>query len=171
MPYQYGQPTMSGYYDPQGYPLPTWSNVNGAIQPGATDRRGQGVYTDESPQQRRDGTNPDRPIGTTTPRDLSRPAGSQPMPQSQSAAEAPATIIVSLPANARLMVDGQPTQATSSDRTFVSPPLPPGKTFQYSFKAELDQNGKKVTTTRNVDVRAGETSRVALDFSDRGAQD
>jgi uncharacterized protein (TIGR03000 family) len=93
------------------------------------------------------------------------------MPESQTSAEAPATIIVTLPAEARLTIDGQATQATSSDRTFVSPPLQQGKSYQYTLKGELDRNGQKVTTSRDVEVRAGQVSRVALQFPAPGSQE
>lgn len=79
-----------------------------------------------------------------------------------------ATIVVNLPANARLTVDGQPTAQTSSTRTFVTPPLQPGRDFHYTFRAELNQEGRPVTATKEVTVRAGEETRVRLDPSDAG---
>jgi uncharacterized protein (TIGR03000 family) len=85
-------------------------------------------------------------------------------PQSQASFEAPATIVVSLPAEARLMIEGEETRSTSGDRTFVSPPLQPGKTYYYSLKAEVERNGKKETASQNVEVRAGQESRVTLQF-------
>jgi uncharacterized protein (TIGR03000 family) len=159
--YQYGQPVMSGYYDPRSGTLPTWSDVDKntvrPITPG--DRKGEGVYTDE-PAKQPDRVSPGASGGTTTPRDPNRPTGTPPMPKQQSAADAPATIIVDLPANARLTVDGQITQSTSSRRTFVSPPLKQGVTYQYSLEAKLDGN---VTTIRAIDVRAGQVSRITMD--------
>jgi uncharacterized protein (TIGR03000 family) len=86
------------------------------------------------------------------------------MPQPRSPGEAAATIAVSLPADARLTIGGEKTQSTSGDRTFVSPPLQPGKTYYYSLNAEMDRDGKTVTASQNVEVRAGETSRVTLQF-------
>jgi uncharacterized protein (TIGR03000 family) len=75
-----------------------------------------------------------------------------------------AALVVHLPANAKLTVDNTPTNATSDTRRFVTPPLERGATYRYVLKAELDRNGQKATASRNVEVRAGETSDVYLDF-------
>jgi uncharacterized protein (TIGR03000 family) len=76
----------------------------------------------------------------------------------------PATIVVSLPADARLSVDDVPTTSTSANRVFVSPPLPPGRDYHYALKAEVVRDGQPLTVTRQVRARAGETSRVTLAF-------
>jgi uncharacterized protein (TIGR03000 family) len=75
---------------------------------------------------------------------------------------APATIQVSLPADAKLLVDDAPTASTSASRSFVSPPLQPGKEFYYTLKAVAVREGKTVTETKVVQVKAGATSRVTL---------
>jgi uncharacterized protein (TIGR03000 family) len=75
-----------------------------------------------------------------------------------------ATIIVHLPAAANLTIDGAPTQSRSDVRTFVSPPLDAGKTYHYNLRAEMDRNGEKVHASQNVQVRAGKTSEVYLEF-------
>lgn len=81
---------------------------------------------------------------------------------------APATIIVNLPAEARLTVDGQPTTSTSSRRIFMSPPLANGSEYYYTINAEIMRNGQPVTVTRRVPVTAGRETRISLDF-DRDA--
>jgi uncharacterized protein (TIGR03000 family) len=134
MPYSSGQPYVSGYYDPRSGTVQTWSNV--------TDSTGQPVTSPSS--------------GAS--------AGTLPMPITRSIGEAPATIQVSLPADASLSIGGEKTQSTSGDRTFVSPPLQPGKTYFYTLKAEMDRKGEKVTASQDVEVRAGEVSRVSLQF-------
>src|SRR5262245_14919094 len=78
-------------------------------------------------------------------------------------AMAPATLIVSVPANARLLIDDQPTNMTSSQRVFVSPPLERGYDYVYNLKATLPGNGEPASTTRRITVRAGQTVRVNLD--------
>jgi len=74
----------------------------------------------------------------------------------------PATIIVSLPADATLLVDDSPTTSTSSRRVFVSPSLSPGKTYHYTLRAEAQRDGKPVRVEERVAVRAGEESKVKL---------
>lgn len=75
-----------------------------------------------------------------------------------------ATIVVSLPADARLTVDDVVTQSTSATRTFVSPALESGKDFHYTLKAEIVRDGKTYTAIRRVAVRAGEETKVSLDI-------
>jgi uncharacterized protein (TIGR03000 family) len=76
-----------------------------------------------------------------------------------------AIIRVHLPADAALLVDGKRTTSASDLRQFVSPPLDPNKDYHYTFKAETNRDGKMLTTTRRVDVRAGRTEEVYLNFS------
>jgi uncharacterized protein (TIGR03000 family) len=82
-----------------------------------------------------------------------------------SGSDAPATILVRLPADAKLTVDGSATQSTDSLRTFRSPPLQAGKDYKYTLRAEVMRDGKTVERTRDVNVRAGQTSEVNFDFA------
>jgi len=79
---------------------------------------------------------------------------------------APATIEVSLPADAKLTIDDAPTASTTASRSFRSPPLEPGKTFYYTLKAEVVRDGKTLTKEQRVQVRAGQATPVTIDFSD-----
>jgi uncharacterized protein (TIGR03000 family) len=81
-----------------------------------------------------------------------------------SATEAPVTLIVSLPADAKLTIDGNATTSTSAQRTFVSPALKMGQDYSYTLKAEVVRNGQTQAVTQQVKVRAGEETRVALDI-------
>ncbi len=75
------------------------------------------------------------------------------------------TIVVHLPADATLIVDGKRTKSTSATRRFVSPPLEEDKGYHYIFKAERKRDGETITTTQRVEVRAGETRQVYLKFA------
>jgi uncharacterized protein (TIGR03000 family) len=75
-----------------------------------------------------------------------------------------ATIRVHLPADAILYVDGKLTSSSSNMRQFVSPPLDADKDYHYSMKATVNRDGETLTTTRRVDVRAGRTEEVYLNF-------
>jgi uncharacterized protein (TIGR03000 family) len=79
--------------------------------------------------------------------------------------DAPAVIQVTLPADARLTVDGYLTTSTSSNRTFVTPALPVGETFQYTLRAEVIRDGRTVVETQVVTVRGGEETSVPFNFS------
>ena len=98
--------------------------------------------------------------------------GTKPMPKSEpvkdpkkASINVPATIVVSLPADARLFVDGTPTTSTSDRRTLVTPGLETGSTFVYEVRAEIVQEGRTVAQTQQVSVRGGETTAVQFNFS------
>lgn len=80
------------------------------------------------------------------------------------AAPAPATIIVSLPADAKLKFDETVTESTSALRVFTSPALEPGKTYSYTLTAEIVRDGQLRSVREEVTVRAGAETRVTLSF-------
>ncbi len=96
------------------------------------------------------------------------PPAPKPMPmeteKKKTAAPSPATIVVTLPADAKLAIDDYATNSTSGRRTFVSPALEPGKNYVYTLKAEVVRDNKPVTITREARVRAGETTTVSIDL-------
>ncbi len=75
---------------------------------------------------------------------------------------APATLVVELPAEAKLLIDNQPTTSTGDSRVFVSPVLNPGKEYHYTLKAEIVRDGKPVQVEQVIAVRAGDTTPVSL---------
>jgi uncharacterized protein (TIGR03000 family) len=75
---------------------------------------------------------------------------------------APATVVVSLPADATLKVDGVTTQSTTELRTFATPVLPVGQAYHYTLTAAVVRDGQTLTATQQVTVQAGVTSRVEL---------
>jgi uncharacterized protein (TIGR03000 family) len=77
---------------------------------------------------------------------------------------APATIVVSLPADASLRVDDYTTVSKSATRVFVSPKLDAGKEYCYTLTGEIQRDGKPVVATKQINVRAGEETRVVLEF-------
>src|SRR5437588_218903 len=61
--------------------------------------------------------------------------------------KAPATIVVNLPAGARLKVNNVPAgrPASSTSRKLVSPPLERGKDYHYTLKVEIVRDGRTLT--------------------------
>jgi uncharacterized protein (TIGR03000 family) len=80
------------------------------------------------------------------------------------AAEASATVIVSLPEDAKLSVDSNPTTSQGPVREFATPALPTGVDFSYTFTATVVRGGKEMKVERKVGVRAGEVTRLSLDI-------
>jgi len=74
-----------------------------------------------------------------------------------------ATVIVQLPAEASLYVDGQLSKLTSDNRTLISPVLQTGQDYVYTLKAEVMRDGKPVTASKEILVRAGGTTRVRFE--------
>jgi uncharacterized protein (TIGR03000 family) len=72
---------------------------------------------------------------------------------------------VTLPADARLMVGDHLTTSTSSERRFITPPIPSGSEGYYTLKAEIVRNGQTITAVQRVAVRAGQETPVTFDFA------
>jgi uncharacterized protein (TIGR03000 family) len=85
-------------------------------------------------------------------------------PPEESLGPARATLVVRLPAEARLTINDAATQQASGTRTFMSPPLRRGEDYHYTLKAELMRGERTLTATRRVAVRAGEEKEVTLTF-------
>jgi uncharacterized protein (TIGR03000 family) len=79
-----------------------------------------------------------------------------------------ATLIVSLPEDATLTIDGEETTSTSAQRVFVTPALEEGKEYEYTLKAKVQRDGKVEIATAKVTFRAGETKPVELKVSAQG---
>jgi uncharacterized protein (TIGR03000 family) len=82
-----------------------------------------------------------------------------------------ATLIVHLPEDASLSIDGEQTQQRSATRTFTSPPLESGKTYTYKLRAEINRDGHFIRDTKTVEVRAGQRTDVTMKFSDTSPSD
>ncbi len=95
--------------------------------------------------------------------------GSGDMGMAMASTEAPATIVVTLPNDARLTIDGTPTSSLSDRRVFVSPSLPMGRDYHYTLTAKVTRDGRPVTIEKKVTVRAGEQTQVTLDVPSRVA--
>lgn len=80
---------------------------------------------------------------------------------------APATLVVSVPAGARLSIGGEATTSTATQRVFVSPALNFGRDYQYTVQAEFQKDGKTVKLSKEVAVKAGEETRIS--FADESA--
>lgn len=76
-----------------------------------------------------------------------------------------ATVVVTLPASAKLTINGWTSKNTSETRRFRSPPLEKGRDYYYTVRAEMVRDGQTITQTREVAVRAGQETRVPLDFA------
>jgi uncharacterized protein (TIGR03000 family) len=96
--------------------------------------------------------------------DKDRPKGEKldaPKQKDGEQVSAPAMIVVTLPAAAKLTIDGYVSKQTTSERRLQTVPIQPGQEFTYEFVAEL--NGAR--QTQSVTVRGGQTAPVNFNFS------
>jgi uncharacterized protein (TIGR03000 family) len=96
-----------------------------------------------------------------------KPGGGKPVKPEETAAPAPAHVVIKLPQDARLFVDDQPCPLTSATRAFDTPALEPGRVYYYTLRAEVTRDGRPVTDSKRVTLRAGEES--VVEFGDMGA--
>jgi uncharacterized protein (TIGR03000 family) len=75
---------------------------------------------------------------------------------------APATVVVTVPADAKLIVDGHATSLSDEVRTFTTPELKVGEEYVYTFEATVERDGQILIATEEVAVRAGEATKVTL---------
>jgi len=72
----------------------------------------------------------------------------------------PATIVVRVPADAKVWFDDTLTQSTGESRSFGTPPLNAGSVFHYTIRAQWNDKGQMVDRSQQVDVMGGRTSLV-----------
>jgi uncharacterized protein (TIGR03000 family) len=77
-------------------------------------------------------------------------------------AVAAAHITVAVPADATLWIQGRPTRQTGPRRSFVSPPLVSGTTYQYVLTVRWTESDRPVEQTVELAVRAGDRQSVLV---------
>jgi len=87
-----------------------------------------------------------------------------PKPTTMLDRSAPATLVINLPADAKLSIDDAVTTSQTGTRVFSTPALETGKEFYYTVKGELLRDGRTITTSERVKVQAGQQTRVTLEF-------
>lgn len=70
-----------------------------------------------------------------------------------------AKVIFDMPEGANLFVENQPIKGTATSRSYTTPTLVPGQTYFYTVRVEAVKDGKPVSETRRVIVRAGDVVR------------
>jgi uncharacterized protein (TIGR03000 family) len=71
-------------------------------------------------------------------------------------------VSIALPADAKLLFNGVAATGSGAVRTFKTPPLEAGRSYQYQLTAEVTRDGRVERATGTVTVRAGETASVTL---------
>lgn len=71
-------------------------------------------------------------------------------------------IDINLPADAELYIQGIKMQQTGTVRRFTSPVLDPTRHFTYEIRAVWKENGREVSASRKLGVRAGDQQTITL---------
>jgi uncharacterized protein (TIGR03000 family) len=78
-----------------------------------------------------------------------------------------ALIVVTMPPDGKLFANGQPIEGAGSVRVFQTPPLEPGKEYDYEVQISLERGGRKYEPKEvTKKFRAGE--RVNVEFGEPG---
>lgn len=81
-----------------------------------------------------------------------------------------AMFVVSVPADAKVTIDGQSTVSTTATRYFQTPTLTAGKTYGYTLEAAFVKDGAPVKVSKKVTFKAGDTVRLDLSSDTAVAQ-
>jgi uncharacterized protein (TIGR03000 family) len=93
------------------------------------------------------------------------------MPAPKTTSLTPAQIIVEVPADAQLYIDGQLMTKTSERRVFNTVPLEEGQTYFYDLRAQVVRDGNKREETKRVIFRAGVVIQASFRDLDRAANE
>ncbi|MGL4421676.1 MAG: TIGR03000 domain-containing protein, partial [Gemmataceae bacterium] len=74
------------------------------------------------------------------------------------------TVVVKLPTDARLFAEGRALTLVGAERTFITPELPLGREYEYTFKIEYDRAGETISSSKKVRVTPGKMA--SLEFID-----
>ena len=78
-----------------------------------------------------------------------------------------ATIVMQVPADAKVFIDDQPMTATSTRRVYQTPILEEGETYFYDIRVEVVRAGKTLAESRRVTLTPGQ--RLAANFEELGS--
>jgi len=77
-------------------------------------------------------------------------------------------VTVSLPEKSKLFVDGVATPVSTGTHTFRTPELTKGKAYVYTFRAEIDRDGKTEIENREVTFKGGDP--IVVNFADNAVR-
>jgi uncharacterized protein (TIGR03000 family) len=99
------------------------------------------------------------PADDTAPPPAPAPGGST------SINRADGMLIVEVPADAKIYVNGRLTSTPGEVREYVSRNLTHGYNYAYEVRAEVQRGGQTITDTKRIDLRAGESTKLAFNLA------
>jgi len=83
-------------------------------------------------------------------------------PQEEVRLQSRGRLIVQVPEDAKVYIDGKLMKSTSSPRVFGTPELRRDQVYFYDITAEVVRDGQKVSDTKRVYLRVGEVARASF---------
>lgn len=105
---------------------------------------------------------------------IQQPSYSAPAPAADDSTSANSTSVyftVSVPADAKVMINGKETTTTGASRTYVSRGLEAGRQYKYDIRAEAVRDGKTVSDTQTVTVRAGDRQNLSFALNEQATDE
>jgi uncharacterized protein (TIGR03000 family) len=88
-------------------------------------------------------------------------------PGASNTQESSGLLTIYVPEDAKVVINGLATRSQGVRRQYASSGLKPGSAYRYEIRAEVVRDGKTLTTTRTVILRAGDIQTVAMEFDGR----
>jgi len=73
-------------------------------------------------------------------------------------------IVLNVPVDARVTINGRPTSSTGSRREYVSHGLKAGYKYSYDVAVEIVRDGRTIRDEKQIDLIGGQTESLAFDF-------
>ncbi len=105
---------------------------------------------------------------------IEQPSYSAPAPAAEDSTSANSSSVyftVSVPADAKVMINGKETTTTGASRTYVSRGLEAGRSYKYEIRAEAVRDGKTVADTQTVVVRAGDRQNLSFALNEQSSDE
>ena len=74
------------------------------------------------------------------------------------------TVVLSVPSEAKVFIDGYQLRSQGAERTFRTPELEANREYSYTVKVVVERAGRELIETRQIVVTAGNTTRLAVDI-------
>jgi uncharacterized protein (TIGR03000 family) len=105
---------------------------------------------------------PSAPMAPTAPPTTAPRAPTPPAPGGAFSQPDAGYLLVSVPADAKVFVNGRPTTSTGGERQYVSRGLENGQHYSYEVRAEVVRDGKTVSETKVAQLSAGSQANLSF---------
>ena len=102
-------------------------------------------------------------VPTTPPAAPANPPAPADVNEGKSAFNGTGLLLVNVPADAKVFVNGKATASTGTERQYLSRGLVRGAAYNYEVKVEMIRDGQPITITKTAKLTAGGNAQLAFD--------